>query len=1175
MTSSKNHKREASGDPLADAKNALRGSKNALLVFNRLRRTVDDKLYRGLAAWLIANPTVSKGVFHTPFPTALSELKTHPGLDVLHPAREIAWMAAYCHAHAKALSIFAGKSLVYQKYVLCGEYAEAARVLSEIERSLGQSIWLIKNRVALFQLMGGLEKQKEYVKQVIKGSPREGVASFVAYQVSQGNEETVTPIGFMRRQRKMLAKHFPQELGVYLTYHIAPEGRLELTDVAHILRNEQSGTIIDGYEALVATITASVNSGHEALGPACKSAIQMLAACVDDARLLTIRKAIFGDSAGSDEGNVAVDEAHRLLLRGNYVESLRISMDGLRNDPSNPALLVLAAQASASEGPTGQDAGEGDNSQDGPLWRKIVEKLKLILSRTEDVEEATNSLLRWSLNFHGHAWANAIAEFVGRERSPEPGARLMHAAQYALAFGVSEPGAALPGMDSGLRHAFLQRYLDRPDGDELRIYAEALSGGTIPAALADGFCQEQFALLRAEHHLLASRFVDALAASAGIGEPSSTDRMYDRYRLRIQCGVLLRLGRIDECIELMGATFAYDYTMYDMLPLRDAAEAINGGVRQRLRSRLALAIVYDMYYEFVSRDLKKYIVFAYEDFLTAHGVARPSELSGFLDRFDYDQIEYFLANVCIESVMGKSIVFKGSREVTEERIAVCRLLLDMKSSQADELQAEIRELLGGLMVRRRLRDVEQRKIYVDLAGVVRTAETRLREDFNRYAAFLKHGVGTARLTTAAALAESKDKVKLVDAEGQARLSLPSNEAMDILGSIVARLRDEYVSSSAHGLDGYLSVRIRHGTLSGHLRSPVEAQKLITPWDEASGEYRPNEAWAAKFSGSTKGVREHIEARLGRFSRDFDEIVRMMLNEWIRVRRVPEDKGLFNFVFYETDAVGLAQLVGLNVGFVELVNAIFAMFGRRLEHSLKVVREAIERIAKSKVNDLLAELQSEISQIRGELDPRAFNDFSNAISAARTGVQVAFDRVVEWFRVSAATAQDPFSIEDAVRVSVESVRTATRVVNARISLNGTERRRLLQGILLPAFVDLFFIVFDNIVKHSATSSPHEANIQITYGDEKIHCLVESPIGAAAMAAPLRTRVEDIRTSMRESSNLAAVSREGGTGLLKIRKILTHDLQLPPVLDFGFREDRVFFVSFSIPVQMLAHGARDNG
>jgi hypothetical protein len=97
--------------------------------------------------------------------------------------------------------------------------------------------------------------------------------------------------------------------------------------------------------------------------------------------------------------------------------------------------------------------------------------------------------------------------------------------------------------------------------------------------------------------------------------------------------------------------------------------------------------------------------------------------------------------------------------------------------------------------------------------------------------------------------DARKKIRTSVAEGDLAslmaLSLPKNEMDDLFQAMIINLRDEFISSAEHGLDGYLSVRIRHGTLVSQLRSPLEAANLITKKHSETGAYYSNEHWKKK------------------------------------------------------------------------------------------------------------------------------------------------------------------------------------------------------------------------------------------------------------------------------------------------------------------------------------------
>ncbi len=68
--------------------------------------------------------------------------------------------------------------------------------------------------------------------------------------------------------------------------------------------------------------------------------------------------------------------------------------------------------------------------------------------------------------------------------------------------------------------------------------------------------------------------------------------------------------------------------------------------------------------------------FATSTFLKSSGVDRPSKLFDRADEYHHDQLVYFLRKVCVPNILDVSRVLKSSKEVIEERLAICAALRD-------------------------------------------------------------------------------------------------------------------------------------------------------------------------------------------------------------------------------------------------------------------------------------------------------------------------------------------------------------------------------------------------------------------------------------------------------------------------------------------------------------------
>ena len=118
--------------------------------------------------------------------------------------------------------------------------------------------------------------------------------------------------------------------------------------------------------------------------------------------------------------------------------------------------------------------------------------------------------------------------------------------------------------------------------------------------------------------------------------------------------------------------------------------------------------------------------------------------------------------------------------------------------------------------------------------------------------------------------------------------------------------------------------------------------------------------------------------------------------------------------------------------------------------------------------------------------------------------------------------------------------------------------------LTFFTDIFFIVFDNIRRHSGI--PQEPHVEVNVTDlvDRVRVVVRSEIAPHVKTQETQTKVDHIRESIAQGLYQRAVRLEGGTGLIKLCKILAKDPQSEKRLSFGF-ENESFCVDFLVPVR----------
>jgi hypothetical protein len=444
---------------------------------------------------------------------------------------------------------------------------------------------------------------------------------------------------------------------------------------------------------------------------------------------------------------------------------------------------------------------------------------------------------------------------------------------------------------------------------------------------------------------------------------------------------------------------------------------------------------------------------------------------------------------------------------------------------------------------------------VDTDSIKRKMNEELREAFARYLALRRERsdpAGTTEVRAALRKATAGDLHDLVS------LTLPKNETNELLESLVRRLRDEYVESPEHGLDKYLSVRIRHGTLAAHLRRPAEAANLVTTRVAGGKAYKRNEYWPDRLSIAGKDA-DHLTERLSEFSRDFDKLIDDV-KSWIQVTKDGAGTGLFDFSLNEAQLRLFAELVRPDMTFEDFVDYLLEQFGALLDKDLERAREKLRDVGKIRAGAVLDKLAADVDRFGDRID---VGDLVNAIRTARTDIQVAFDRVGEWFRRAKAIANEPFSVNDAIEISAETVRTVAPRFIVDVNNVGDESLPM-AGELLAIFVDIFFIIFENIARHAGLPDAPRATVLVTWQPSTLEVVVENGIGPNVASKEARARVAAIQAAIAQQLDATSVSREGGTGFHKLARLLGHDLGIDPNLQFGFLDTARFVVSFSLPV-----------
>ena len=127
---------------------------------------------------------------------------------------------------------------------------------------------------------------------------------------------------------------------------------------------------------------------------------------------------------------------------------------------------------------------------------------------------------------------------------------------------------------------------------------------------------------------------------------------------------------------------------------------------------------------------------------------KPSMLHQLINKIDKDKLIYYLRFICLESIMETSGFFEGgSKEVLDERLAICRLLLELDPKNEKIYKLEIKELLRRQIISSRRQEIDKSRIYVDIQAIRDWANVELSESFNRYISYIEINLANMAMST--------------------------------------------------------------------------------------------------------------------------------------------------------------------------------------------------------------------------------------------------------------------------------------------------------------------------------------------------------------------------------------------------------------------------------------------
>jgi hypothetical protein len=1138
MAAKKKIKKKSGKNSLLSAKNFVRGSNNKIYAISEARANLSGGELQSFSKWIAGFPyrEVKTRLFFPPSPANIRDTALKPIVESDIPN----WYSGLFSAFSGSLSEFISAKSKIQDYLNNGKHREVLIELNELEKKYGYSFWSISLRVGVLSVFEGLEAHKSYIQDILSSMPA-GLPKFIIYYYGVRAEEKVSPPKYYRLIDQIFGNFdLSDELASYLDYFLRDVVRFDQEDTKNFYLIS-SGALFDQYEFFVKLMVENAISSELTKGwrDCCKIVVKS----VDDHRLLKVLG--HTDSTEFLNGKNIASTAKRDALLSGEVPEIEAGTDTLE-DRFERCLIFPPIEKNPCE--------------------PNRETSKLALHTAEGEEEALRVFKRGMVleGLDIGQWLGSVASCY--LTSSEEDRRRSNFSRFFWNKAIDVYGLYSGSYDFN-KELFKLFEVENTESLTLRWHGFWADKNTT----AEDFGEKILSLneqQRASVELVSlwreGRYLEALSkAKADIERGIFLDPI-PVHRIVIKIN-LERENLKSAFSELMDAYFSFPDRVRG-LPFLEIYDRLTKEWRRELKSSVDLPIFYHLLLEIFDQDVGNLCAFSYEDFIISRGGTKPSDII-VGDDDDKRKLIYFLRYVCVPDIMQHSIYFEQSKQLDEERVRICNMLIDLDPERSEIYEDELRGLVRNAHIQLAVKQLQQSKISIEENELRRWASETFASDYERLVDLINSGQKIAGFDYKENLYRAL-KDKKVD---KSLFEIPENEAGQLLQDIVRQIISEAYFNQENGLDCYLSMRVRHGTLSGQLRNPLEEAKLITKRLSDGKNYQENDFWKSRLVGRLEDQDvEMIMSALSVFSMKFDEKVEFIADELIQIRRSEKEHALFSGPITSADILSLGQDVENGLTFKEFINHCFSLFWYAVDYDLKFVRKYFAQDVKPEFKMIFSDLESDISSFTND---EWVSNLRDASRLCFTHLQSSLDRVSEWFELPKPATSIVFDIDELIEIGLESVKALHSDFNPIVHKNVAEIPPL-QNVL-NMFSDIFFIIFENIYRHSGLYDGGQVVINASIDRGVLLVNVENELGLSeATLNWTKTKLEKIEQKIYEVGYRDELRTEGGTGFFKLRKLADPTGTVKKPVEFGLVDKR-FFVTVRSPISIIEDERQERG
>ncbi|WP_459622459.1 hypothetical protein [Burkholderia sp. 3C] len=1064
--------------------------------------------------------------------------------------QELLWSSILCNLHAQQLSVFISKRSTFEAAVLRSDFDQALFILDSVEDKFGLSLWSIECRFAcLSEAKRDADVATLFSKLSVRHSAKQVpllsnmLVGFTWLRCNKAVSQTAYLEMVTSALDTISAYRDHERDRQYFTFKANAWNFEQYYDVdfASILNAEANSSLIDRFLTLNRIITllaTSTRSEHQSLA---NDALHLLGSVSDeslqelDLFLNSAKQYLQAPPASLTYYLDGDSEASAAAFTGTEAQYDRLD-----------ARDLLAAQVRASSWDPGRSGTEVAS-----LRGAILVDFEKFIARTSDSEGALERLYALCQRFSMSSWTTPLAARLEMEQQNQ--LPWQQPNRSARMFAVKLP----PGDHQQIRYCPEKIFTELTESPsslhsmaevEVRIRnKEDLNSELLDRAIADDayrtYMQGWWALSVADDGA-------ALSAFSAVVED---ENLHIRNKARaFYLQLLLTIGQLERFIRCAISYFKESPSIRQNIPWDDFLNMYRSeDYYEELKGIPSIPILLFVFDEFKGLHRKREINEAIDDILDHFSVRNPVDipLSAFESAWEQS---LFLKSVCTPDHREGSFALSTQVSVYEERIAICEYLAQSDSAHEREYRQEAVDLRELLTVRSLLASYNEAKIYVDEDSVRRLFETSGRDHL---AAIRKQGH------------LAPETLELFDGNKKsATLQIGANADYFLLLQPYTAFRDIFVLEKRYGLNTTISVSIRHGIIDGKVKASLAKHGLTARSLEVSPISSARVLNRALFDLLEDHERLSMRQIIGKLHSNIEAVIKEFKGTVLQTRVSRNKAGAFDFIIDQESGyttghiIALSRFVNEKTTYDDFCTILLNQFWERTESGLKVIREHITSIFKGKILDCYDQVLTAIPK----------SDFTSKIAIRNLLIQSKndcirdLDELVTWFKRGKAFNYESFRLSMILQTSEMHTRQLYPECEFSLIVKD-DTTSSFKGRIFHPLLTTFNILFENIVTHSHLISP-KVTISLSENEDVLTVKMENTrtnlfgFGLIEDESRLQSTIE----SLEKKNYYEGVDEEGRSGLKKVKKLITSDLNCDLEIEAVYSNPSTFSLTLQIQV-----------